>query len=131
MRFCAKCGHEIGSINEACPNCGYQNTEESNYYQNVNPVQNNYNYEGQSQKGEDNSTGMLIWAIVNLVCCCPPFGIPALIFAIIAKSADTAEEAQRRVNIAKILNIIGTICGILVAIFTIVITVVAAGTYSY
>lgn len=131
MKFCAKCGHQLNSMNEVCPNCSYQNTEETNYNENVNPVQNNYNYGGENPAQSVNSTGMLIWSIVNLLCLCFPLGVAGLVFAILAKSAQNVQDAERNVKISKIVNIIGTVVGIIVLVLYFLLVVVAAGSSAY
>ncbi len=130
MNFCSKCGHQLNSMNEVCPNCGFQNTAEPNYNQNANPVQNNYNYGGQNQRVEANTTGILIWSIVNLVCFCLPLGVAGLIFALQAKSAQTQADADKAIKTAKTLNLVGTIGGIIVVILYFVLVVAAAGASS-
>jgi hypothetical protein len=57
------------------------------------------------------STGMIVFAIVNMLCCGLGvgfvLGVVALIFAIMASSEPTAAEASSKLKTAKILNFIG------------------------
>ncbi|KAG5268377.1 hypothetical protein AALO_G00212020 [Alosa alosa] len=65
----------------------------------------------------------MIWSIITTLCCCLPLGIGAIICSRRVDKANLegdvtwAEEASRK---AKILNITGLVCGILLmAIFVI------------
>ena len=67
------------------------------------------------------NTGMLVFSIINIVlgCCCGPmfiFGIAALIFTVIAKSATTDKTAENYNKVALILNIVGVVLSIVVVI---------------
>ncbi len=56
----------------------------------------------------------LAWSICNLIFCCLPLGIVALVFSVQSQSAaqrGDMSEAERTANIARICNMISTIVG--------------------
>ena len=94
------------------PGNGY-NPNPGNGY---NPYQNNGFNRPQVQKSLN--TGSLIFSIINIVvfgCCCTGliFGIPGIIFTVMAKNAQSEEDEARYLKIAKILNIVGVVLGII------------------
>lgn len=101
MKFCKKCGNQISHENAACPNCGHRNSDGEVYSYG--------NYGG----SELNTTGILVWSIINLLCCIPLGGL-GIFFAFQARSAQTTEEAQKHMKRAKLICIIGTIGGIII-----------------
>ncbi|XP_044134613.1 dispanin subfamily A member 2b-like [Bufo gargarizans] len=66
----------------------------------------------------------LIWSIVNLICCCLPLGIVALLFSIKTRDAchqnDTA-LANRNSRTAFNLNIAATVIGVIIIIISVVL----------
>ncbi|KAF7667130.1 hypothetical protein LDENG_00077940 [Lucifuga dentata] len=68
------------------------------------------------------------WSIFNTLCCCLPLGIAAIVCSCRAQNANavgeaaTAEDASRT---AKILNIIGLVCGIILIIIFIALKATA------
>ncbi|XP_070762603.1 dispanin subfamily A member 2b-like [Enoplosus armatus] len=66
------------------------------------------------------------WSIFNTLCCCLPLGIAAIICSCKAQNANalgesaTAVEASRT---AKILNVVGLVCGIILIIIIIALKV--------
>ncbi len=68
----------------------------------------------------------LVWAVINLLCCCTPLGIAALILTVMAKDAPTAEEEAKKLKTAKTCNIIGTVGGVVIEIVIFVLTVLGA-----
>jgi hypothetical protein len=77
-------------------------------YQTRAPVSGGYS--AQTVK-RPSGTGMIVFAIINMLCCGLGIsfilGIIALIFAIMSGSELSAEEAERKIRTAKILNFIG------------------------
>jgi hypothetical protein len=57
------------------------------------------------------STGMIVFAIINMVCCASGIsfilGLIALIFAIMSGSEANIDESRKKLKIAKILNFVG------------------------
>ncbi|CAJ1065478.1 transmembrane protein 91-like [Xyrichtys novacula] len=63
-------------------------------------------------------------SIFNLLCCCLPLGIAALIYSCKAQEANSLGQtslAQDASRTAKILNIVGIVCGILLIIIFIAV----------
>uniref|UniRef100_A0A8D3D545 Uncharacterized protein n=1 Tax=Scophthalmus maximus TaxID=52904 RepID=A0A8D3D545_SCOMX len=62
------------------------------------------------------------WSIVNTLCCCLPLGIAAIVCSCRAQNANAAGDAamaQDASRTAKILNVIGLVCGIIILIILI------------
>ncbi|XP_019367398.1 PREDICTED: tumor suppressor candidate 5 homolog [Gavialis gangeticus] len=69
----------------------------------------------------------LALSIFNLLCCCFPLGIVALIFSLRTENASGVgkmEEAAKASHTARMLNIIGIVIGIIVIISMIIIIIV-------
>lgn len=73
-----------------------------------------------------NGTPMIIWAIVNMVLCCLPLGIVALINAIKIDKAMTQIEADELTKKAKMWNIIATASAAVGVVVYIIIMVIGA-----
>jgi len=101
--------------------------EQPNYQQNPNYIPyDQYNYYQQPIQDKPSgklNTAMLVWAIINTVSCCQLLGIIALIFTISANSTATLAEETQKLKTAKILNLIGTISGVVIIIFYIILIV--------
>jgi len=67
------------------------------------------------------TTGMIVFSIINMLCCGGLFGLIALIFSIMAGSAATYEDGVKKLKTAKTLNIVGLILGVIVWIILIVV----------
>ncbi|XP_040271454.1 transmembrane protein 233-like [Bufo bufo] len=68
----------------------------------------------------------LIWSIVNLLCCCLPLGIVALLFSIKTRDACHQNDtvlANRSSRTAFNLNIAATVIGIVIIIIAVVVYV--------
>ncbi|XP_040278303.1 dispanin subfamily A member 2b-like [Bufo bufo] len=66
----------------------------------------------------------LIWSIVNLICCCLPLGLAALIFSIKTRDATQQNDsflAAKHSRTARSLNIAATVIGIIITIVFLVI----------
>lgn len=71
----------------------------------------------------------LILAIISTICCCPPFGIVAIVFAAKINSATYAgnnEEARRAARNAKIWIIVAFVVGLLVELFSMAFGVIGS-----
>ncbi|XP_056399372.1 dispanin subfamily A member 2b-like [Hyla sarda] len=69
----------------------------------------------------------LVWSIINLICCCLPLGIVALIFSIKTRDATHQNNtflAAKHSGTAKNLNIAATVIGVVINIIVIAIYVV-------
>lgn len=60
----------------------------------------------------------MVWSIVNLICCCMPLGIAGLVFTLTAKSEMNVEGREKKLRTAAILNIVGTVVGLLICVFS-------------
>ncbi|KAK7882558.1 hypothetical protein WMY93_028732 [Mugilogobius chulae] len=59
------------------------------------------------------------WSIFNTLCCCLPLGIAAIVCSCRAQNANAAGDqanAQDASRTAKILNVVGLVCGIILLI---------------
>ena len=110
MKICKNCGVELDDNFVVCPHCGVA-CEMAPAEENTASVSNKLN------------VGQLVWSIINLVMCCTPLGIASLILTILAKDAEP-EKSRSHLKIAKILNLIGTIGGVIVLVLYIVLVVV-------
>ncbi|XP_069596876.1 dispanin subfamily A member 2b-like [Ranitomeya imitator] len=66
----------------------------------------------------------LVWSIVNLICCCLPIGLAAVIYSVKTRDAthqNNAALASKHSGTAYKLNIAATVVGIIVIIVFIVI----------
>ncbi len=143
---CTVCGQESDQPSKFCPNCGApmpeQESQQAEPAQPVQPTQQAYvrpdydpaqqaqptappQYGAQPAVQRPSSTGQIVFAVINIVLGCVSwcgstiFGIIALIFAILANSAPTYQEAESKLRTAKILNIIGV--AIAVVLFIIIL----------
>ena len=69
------------------------------------------------------NTGLLVWSIINTAVCCQLLGIIALVLTILAKGESTAAGERKKLKTARILNLIGTIGGVLITLISIVLGV--------
>ncbi|GCC40356.1 hypothetical protein chiPu_0023992 [Chiloscyllium punctatum] len=71
-----------------------------------------------------NITTYLPWSIINLLCCCLPLGIAAVIFSCQAQNANelgNVDQARSASSTAKKLNIAGTVIGVILIILVVVV----------
>jgi len=138
MPFCPNCGTNLENNEKFCPNCGknmQENTQSASQSTNQTYTQPNADnvsaysapYNAQATPRSLN-TAQLVWSIVNILMCCLPLGIVALIFTIIAKDAPDDETEARKLKTAKACNIISTVGGAIIIVLYIVLGVVAAAT---
>lgn len=110
MAFCSQCGANVPENVNQCPQCGAaMNAAPQNNIPQGNPYQ--AYPQGTAPTGQMN-TGLLVWSIISLVLCCLPLGIVALVFTINAKNAPTAEEEAKKLQTAKICNIVSLVLGV-------------------
>jgi hypothetical protein len=95
-------------------------------------------YSASAAQPKPSSTGMIVFSIINILCC--GFGISfilgiiALIFSIMANSEINYDEAKKKLSTARILNIIGVILVAIQIIIVIILFIFAIATgreYSY
>ena len=126
--ICNKCGAQNPDNNQFCIACGAQLDTAGGYQQP--PVYQQPDYQQPPAVNPSAvygapgsfdppsgtlSVGMLVWSIINIVCCCGSvLGIIGLVFTIMAKGAKTLQEEQSKLKIVKILNIIGSVINVLV-----------------
>jgi len=123
---CSNCGKSISSADqEFCDGCGTRLSQQSQAptqqvnYQPTQPAQQSF----QQKPPELNNTKQLVFAIINLLCCCFPLGIVSLIFAITAKSEPTAEAQQKKLKTSMTCSIIGIIVGALAIVIYLIIMI--------
>ncbi|XP_077113522.1 dispanin subfamily A member 2b-like [Ranitomeya variabilis] len=65
----------------------------------------------------------LVWSIVNLICCCLPLGLAAVIFSVKTRDAanqNNAALASKHSGTAYALNIAATVIGVILIIVLII-----------
>jgi uncharacterized membrane protein YvbJ len=122
MAFCNKCGTEVNPTSAFCTKCGtpvnVQNRETNpNNYQQNNP------YQSPMMKSNINTNTIFTWSILNTIFCCLPLGIAGIVYSNKAKNATSDEEAQKILETAKTVCIIGTVVGFIVEVILILINV--------
>ncbi len=121
MAFCKNCGTQLDENANFCPSCGAAQSP-------VPPAEPIVEQPAQAPAPQKASgilnVGQLVWSIINLVACCTPLGLAALIITILAKDAPTAEEESKKLKTAKTCNLIGTIGSAVIVILYIVFFVV-------
>lgn len=127
MAFCKHCGNKLNDDDRFCPNCGATAANErngsfGNNYGNVNSGQNTpygadpLNYSTPDAPSGRINTGLFVWSIINILFCCMPLGIWALVMTVIARDANSAEEERKKLRTARIVNIVSAILYIIYAI---------------
>jgi len=147
---CNKCYGEYDEGAKFCPHCGERLTDAQSApetgYAYTQPAEPTPQYEPpkyaappgyqtaqpafSAPSGEMNN-GLLVWSIINTAVCCQLLGIIALVMTILAKGASTAEEERSKLKTAKTLNLIGTIGGVLIVIFSIVFGIIVGLSESF
>lgn len=129
-----------------CDNCGQENSDESKFCNNCGTILNNQPIKTEEpqpavipaagtetaapqinvvkQEARPSSTSMIVFAAINILCCGSfILGVIALVFALMSNSENDIQEAQRKLRIAKTLNIIGIIIGVIKVIIAIILFV--------
>ena len=143
MKNCINCYREIPDDSIFCPYCGVRQYAEQNQSTGQEEAQESaqqtagqasgesgpqncgqYTYQascpGDSSGPPVNWVPYLVLAIISTVCCCPPFGIVAIVYAARINNAIIANdsaEAQRAAGNARIWLIVAYAVGILMWIF--------------
>ena len=110
--FCKRCGAELAEDQVFCTVCGEAVNDA--------PVVNDAPII--EEKKERLHVGMFVWSLINMLICCQPAGIIALIFTLLARYEEKV-KADKYLGIAKICNIIGTVIGALVLVAVIIYVV--------
>jgi hypothetical protein len=136
---CTNCQQEIDQNAKFCPNCGAPQPHPAYIRPDYDPSRGGRSDSiktaavptGGLKYGQTapmpSATGQIVFSIINIVCgCCSAFigsilGAIALVFAIMATSETGYQEADRKLKVAKILNIIG-IC--FLALVLIIVTII-------
>ena len=131
MIKCNNCQAENQDNSLVCTNCGaklennQQPTEVNQTQQQQQPFVGQPIPPFQQPYGATaNTTGQLVWSILNLVLCCLPLGIVSLVMTIGARNAITKEEFDSKIKNAKTFNIIATVLGAVIAIVTFLLVVI-------
>lgn len=139
MKICPKCGTQLPDTMDYCHQCGFvfsnsNSGRQFHYEGNQTPPNYQQNYSGYNppsggsfsgNEGPSASLGgmkltetqLMVWSIIDLICCCLPFGVIALIFTMNAKKEPTKELQDKKLQTALLMCIIGTIAGIIVWFF--------------
>lgn len=104
--ICPKCGATLPDDTLFCAQCGAsmqaQPDQMSGAQQPPNiPPQYAYNTQQQPGKAPINGTTYLVFAILSTVMCCPPFGIPAIVFATKIDKLQAMGDFEGAANAAK------------------------------
>lgn len=143
VKFCPTCSYDLGKQPDTVENTAQ--TEPSvkapsdSQQPNSNTPPQGYNAQPSQQPpvytpypavpnngNPKNYTGLLVWSIVNLVCCCLPLGIVGLVFTVTSKNEMTAEAQEKKLKNAFICNLIGTIVGFVVEIIWVFLNIILA-----
>lgn len=119
MKNCINCYREIPDDSIFCPYCGVRQYAEQNQSTGQEEAQESAQQTAGQASGE-NWVPYLVLAIISTVCCCPPFGIVAIVYAARINNAIIANdsaEAQRAAGNARIWLIVAYAVGILMWIF--------------
>ncbi len=78
----------------------------------------------QNPTEKPNATSMIVFSIINIVCCGNfIFGVIALVFSLMASNDNDYNEARNKLRTAKILNIIGLVISAILFIIVAIIIV--------
>lgn len=121
--YCKNCGMELKDYEKFCPNCGNKIGESTEDFNNAKANPNNV-----SQNNTDlqkyGFNGLLVWSIIELICCSRIFGIIALVI-LCGQLKPAVEhgnfvEADKSKSLIKILLIVGIVLGVVLNLFAVV-----------
>ncbi|MBQ8731357.1 MAG: hypothetical protein IJY82_00820 [Oscillospiraceae bacterium] len=125
MALCTSCGSPIEEGSDICTQCGaaVEAAPAAEVVLEAVPVEDAAEAAVETPAPRKLATGQLVFSIINIVlgcCSCGGFifGVISLILTIVAKNAQTDEDAAKKLKIAKILNIIGIIVTVVGLILT-------------
>lgn len=120
--YCKNCGMELKDYEKFCPNCGKkigESMDSPNSQVNYNNVSN-----GKDDLQKYGFNGLLVWSIIELICCSRIFGIISLVLLCVqlkpAVEHGNFAEADKSKNLIKILLIVGIVAGILLNLIAVV-----------
>lgn len=99
--FCSECGSELHTNGKYCVVCGASASGDGGgtSRSSVPPAES---------KPLPSTTGQIVFAVVNIVTGIAfVFGVIALVFAILANEAKSHEDAESKLKVARVLNIVG------------------------
>ncbi|MBQ7384457.1 MAG: CD225/dispanin family protein [Clostridia bacterium] len=120
MAFCPNCGKSVDNGVNFCPSCGAAIPTNNEF--NGTPLNEEFIYDAPQPKQRELNVAQLVWSIINVVLCCMPLGIAAVVFTIMAKDAPDDETEAKRLKNALIFNIISTVAGVLVTIISFIVS---------
>lgn len=119
MLFCKKCGTKLYEGTAFCPKCGEpteaKSTEDNVMHseqvnnQNQSYIQQEMYNDRQAERID--TTGLLVWSIINIFLCWP-FSIYSILTLKKVNKVDSKEEAERLFKNAKITCIIASCIGV-------------------
>ena len=129
MPFCRNCGYEVKDTDKHCPSCGSaqesaQTEAGGTASEPVTPI----DVPVVERASGLLNTGSLIWSILNILFCCMPLAIAALVMTVLAKDAPSAADEEKKLKTAKICNLSATIGGAVFYLFY--VAMVALGVLS-
>ena len=111
--YCKNCGMELKDYEKFCPNCGNKIGESTEDFNNANPNNVSQNNTDLQRYGFN---GLLVWSIIELICCSQIFGTIALVLLCVqlkpAVEHGNFAEADKSKSLIKILLIVGIVLGV-------------------
>ena len=119
MAFCKNCGAELDEGAKFCASCGTAQAEEEkatteNAAEEKVEIPEYVAPDMPPKASGVLNVAQLVWSIINIIMCCMPLGVVALIFTITAKDAPSTEEEAKKLKTAKTCNLIATIGGVVI-----------------
>ena len=120
--YCKNCGMELKDYEKFCPNCGNKIGESTDNFNNINANSNNV-FQSKADLQKYGFNGLLVWSIIELICCSRIFGIISLVLLLVqlkpAVEHGNFAEADKSKSLIKILLIVGIVTGILLNLLAI------------
>ena len=99
--FCSECGTELQASGKYCVVCGASASGDGN-------GTSRSSAPPAAVKPLPSTTGQIVFAVINIVTGVAfVFGVIALVFAILANEARSFEDAESKLKVARVLNIVG------------------------